>query len=131
MPSQWVFVYGTLQVEAVLLQVLGRVPALCPASVQGFSRFRFRDASYPGAISDPAGKITGMLLGPLSAAELASLHAYEGERYECVHCAVYCPEPVAARIYTVLPAFQPLLTVSEWDLEHWLVQDSAAFLASL
>jgi len=142
----YVFVYGTLQVEAVLLKILRRVPELRAARVAGFSRYRFTDASYPGAVADPAGSIAGMLLGPLSADELDSLHAYEGERYACVPCAAALEVPfdagvrasvpnkaalVAASIYVVVPAFRPLLSASDWDLNQWLTQDSAAFLENL
>jgi gamma-glutamylcyclotransferase (GGCT)/AIG2-like uncharacterized protein YtfP len=144
--SVYVFVYGTLQVEAVLLKVLGRVPELRPARVAGFCCYRFTDASYPGAVSDPAGCISGMLLGPLSADELGSLHVYEGERYASVACAAALEVPsddgelasvpggaaqVAASIYLVVPAFRPLLAASHWDLNQWLTQDSAAFLENL
>jgi Gamma-glutamyl cyclotransferase, AIG2-like len=127
----FVFAYGTLQVPDVLLRVLGRVPELVPASVSGFRRCCFVDASYPGAIPDTAGTLRGRLLGPLSPGELATLHHYEGERYVPVPCRVEDAGPpgVDATLYVVSLPFRSLLTPLDWDLDRWLELHGAAFVA--
>ncbi|MFB4318170.1 gamma-glutamylcyclotransferase family protein [Actinomadura sp. 21ATH] len=78
------FVYGTLRFPEVLESLLGRVPALAPASVRGWSVRALPGEVFPGMVAEPGATAEGVLITGLGAAERELLDAFEGEPYEVV-----------------------------------------------
>ncbi|WP_331753015.1 gamma-glutamylcyclotransferase (plasmid) [Streptomyces sp. NBC_00637] len=77
------FCYGTLQFDAVLEALLGRVPAHSPASAPGWRAAALEGRVYPGLVPHAAGgAAAGMLLIDLSNEEWGILDAFEDDRYE-------------------------------------------------
>lgn len=128
------FFYGTLLDRDVMALVLGRrlPPAgFLPAALPGHARRRVKGASYPIVVRDPCGEVSGMLVGGLSARDVARLSAYEGPRYRIAPLKVR----VAGKIVTVSvfePAeksFRP--TSGAWDLAAWQRRHKRAFVDRL
>ena len=71
------FVYGELCKPAVLLQVLGRVPAAEPALLEGFRRELNPSTGYFRAVRHPHAIIAGLLLESIEPAELDKLDRFE------------------------------------------------------
>jgi gamma-glutamylcyclotransferase (GGCT)/AIG2-like uncharacterized protein YtfP len=77
------FVYGTLQFDAVLKGLLGRVPSRAPASAPGWRAAALEGRVYPGLVVNAlGGAADGMLLTDLSSEEWKILDAFEDDRYE-------------------------------------------------
>jgi gamma-glutamylcyclotransferase (GGCT)/AIG2-like uncharacterized protein YtfP len=77
------FCYGTLQFDAVLGALLGRIPARRPASAPGWRAAALEGRVYPGlVVSGSDGAAGGMLLTDLSCKEWKILDAFEDTRYE-------------------------------------------------
>ncbi|MGA5704627.1 gamma-glutamylcyclotransferase family protein [Peterkaempfera bronchialis] len=76
------FVYGTLQFDAVLEALLGRVPPRTPASAQGWRAAALEERVYPGLVAAPNATTLGLLLTDLSTEEWAILDAFEDDRYD-------------------------------------------------
>ncbi|MFF7705443.1 gamma-glutamylcyclotransferase family protein [Streptomyces lydicus] len=76
------FVYGTLQFDAVLQALLGRVPKRAPASAPGWRAAALEGRVYPGLIAAPDAAAPGLLLTDLSRREWAILDAFEDDRYD-------------------------------------------------
>ena len=76
------FVYGTLRFPEILEILLGRVPALSPASARGWRVRALPGVAYPGMVADPDGVADGVLLAGLTEAECRLLDAYEDPEYE-------------------------------------------------
>lgn len=77
------FCYGTLQFDAVLQALLGRVPQQSPASAPGYRAAALEGRVYPGlVIGAPADRADGMVMTDLNNAEWRILDAFEDARYE-------------------------------------------------
>lgn len=81
------FVYGTLRFPEVLDALLGRVPRLSPARVEGWRAAALPGRVYPGLVAAP-GVAEGLLVHGLSPDELEVLHAYEDVDYDVVELAL-------------------------------------------
>jgi hypothetical protein len=129
------FFYGTLLDHDVAALVLGRrLPptAFLPASLPGHSRRRARGVSYPVVVRDPSGEVPGVVVGGLSARDVARLVAYEGPRYRIAPVKV----KVAGSLITV-SVFEPLersfqpVEGTTWDLALWQRRDKRRFVERL
>ncbi|MGC4916355.1 gamma-glutamylcyclotransferase family protein [Streptomyces albogriseolus] len=77
------FCYGTLQFDAVLRALLGRVPEQSPAFAPGYRAAALEGRVYPGlVVGPPASLASGVLLTDLSDKEWRILDAFEDTRYE-------------------------------------------------
>lgn len=77
------FVYGTLQFPPVLGAVIGRVPAMAPATLSGWRAAALPGRVYPGLVPDGSGKrAVGQVLSGLTAEDWARLDHFEGEAYD-------------------------------------------------
>lgn len=86
------FVFGTLLNVNVRRRVLGRIisdRALPVAAARGFDRFYIQNRSYPMLKPCPAGRVTGAILGRLSAPDWKRLDDYEGPEYGRAPIAVW------------------------------------------
>lgn len=75
------FAYGSLTFPEVLEVLLGRVPALTPATARGWRIAALRDRPFPVLV--PAeGVASGILVTGLTSAEWRILDAFEAPSYE-------------------------------------------------
>ena len=128
------FFYGTLLDYDVAALVLGRrLPpaAFVAASLPGHARRRAKGASYPIVVRDPNGAVPGVIVGGLSARDVARLTAYEGPGYRVVPLRVWSAGAMAA--VSVFEPVQSRLQPSGdlWDLALWQRDDKQVFVARL
>lgn len=120
MTTHQLFAYGTLQVPAIVAQIVGRPLAGVPARLDGYARYRVEGRVYPAVVEAAAGEVAGILYAGLDAAELERLDIYEGDLYERREVAV-CVGPVLARAatYVLRPELRHHLSDEPWDLERF------------
>ncbi|WP_327346015.1 gamma-glutamylcyclotransferase family protein [Streptomyces europaeiscabiei] len=76
------FVYGTLQFDAVLKGLLGRVPASTPTSAPEWRAAALEGRVYPGLVAAPGATAAGLLLTDLTDQEWRLLDAFEDDQYD-------------------------------------------------
>lgn len=76
------FVYGTLQFDAVLEALLGRIPKRATASAPGWRAAALEGRVYPGLVASPGYAAPGLRLTDLSRREWGILDAFEDDRYD-------------------------------------------------
>ncbi|WP_159391237.1 gamma-glutamylcyclotransferase family protein [Streptomyces viridochromogenes] len=77
------FCYGTLQFDAVLKGLLGRIPARTPVSAPEWRAAALAGRVYPGLVAySHGGSAPGVLLTDLTDGEWEILDAFEDDRYE-------------------------------------------------
>lgn len=54
-----VFVYGTLLEDSIARKLLGRLPPHKPARLQGYARYRVKNASFPAIIRETGAEVIG------------------------------------------------------------------------
>ncbi|MFF7838806.1 gamma-glutamylcyclotransferase family protein [Streptomyces ossamyceticus] len=77
------FCYGTLQFDAVLKALLGRIPERAEASAAGYRAAALEGRVYPGLVARAVGgSAPGVVLLDLSNEEWRILDGFEDKRYE-------------------------------------------------
>ncbi|MER5210929.1 gamma-glutamylcyclotransferase family protein [Streptomyces sp. NPDC002838] len=76
------FAYGTLQFDAVLEALIGRIPQRVSASAPGWRAASLEGRVYPGLVAAPSSAAPGVLLTDLSRREWTILDAFEDDRYD-------------------------------------------------
>lgn len=76
------FTYGTLQFDAVLHALLGRIPERTADSAHGWRAAALDGRLYPGLVAAPGATARGLLLTDLSDEEWAVLDAFEDDEYD-------------------------------------------------
>ncbi|MBL1101976.1 gamma-glutamylcyclotransferase family protein [Streptomyces coffeae] len=76
------FAYGTLQFEAVLTPLLGRMPQSSPTTAPGWRAAALERRVYPGLVPASGAAAPGLLLTGLSPREWEILDAFEDDEYE-------------------------------------------------
>jgi Gamma-glutamyl cyclotransferase, AIG2-like len=61
MSASRAFVYGTLQVPRIVKALLKREPETKPAKLQGYARYRVKDALFPAIVPEPSSSVQGMV----------------------------------------------------------------------
>lgn len=126
------FVYGTLQVPAVLLRVLGRVPAMLSAELHGFVRGHVRGQTYPAIVPRAGSSVSGAVLLSVQASEWRLLDAYEGELYDPTEVTVtIMGQTRPARCYVLRAQSAGLFDPAPWSLEKFIQADLKAYLDEL
>ncbi|GAA3310600.1 gamma-glutamylcyclotransferase family protein [Streptomyces cinereospinus] len=83
------FCYGTLQFDAVLKALLGRIPEQVPAAAPGYRAAALIDRVYPGlVVSAAGGSASGVALTDLSNEEWRIRDAFEDEKYDLCEVAL-------------------------------------------
>lgn len=120
------FVYGTLQHPPLIEHLIGRRPALRPATLVGWRAARLRGRVYPGLL--PGGAASGHVLD-VDDGELAVLEAFEGPQYQriAVRVAVGDAE-VDADAWRLREEHAHLADDDDWDLDAFTTHDADAFL---
>lgn len=127
------FCYGSLQFGEVMRAVTRREFAGEPAELDGFARYRFRDASYPGLTPEAGACTEGTLFRGLDEAAVAALDRFEGPRYERVAVEVRTRGGgrTAAHVYVVRAAQRAELSRETWDRAHFGRDELDGFLRRL
>jgi len=116
------FVYGTLRFPEVLDALLGRVPELSPARVEGWRAAALPGRVYPGLVAAPGAVADGLVVHGLDADELELLHAYEDVEYDVVEIRLADGRPVQA--YRWLGE----VLEEDWDVEWFTREVLAAYV---
>lgn len=77
-----IFVYGSLQHPEILGVVIGRVPAMTPATITNWFVSKIPDVDYPGLIPREGNVAQGHILHSISDQEMQALDSYEGDQYQ-------------------------------------------------
>lgn len=126
------FVYGTLQVPAVLQRVLGRVPPLRSAELRHYRRRHVSRQRYPAVVPSPNESVVGSLLYDLRETDWPLLDAYEGSLYAREHVAVTVSgQTHDVQCYVLRPEYAHLLDEQAWSLEQFVERDLVGFLEKL
>ncbi|MDX3204751.1 gamma-glutamylcyclotransferase family protein [Streptomyces scabiei] len=119
------FCYGTLQFDAVLRALLGRVPQQSPASAPGYRAAALEGRVYPGLVAETsAGVASGLVLTDLSNEEWRILDAFEDARYELRELPLSNGEWGWAYIWRGGD-----VRVDDWDAAEFEAQHLAAYAA--
>ena len=124
------FVYGTLLFPQVLERVIGRRPEMCRAAAPGYAARRMPGVIWPGMISFELSAAGGCLLLDLTAEELDTLDAWEGEPYrrEEIDVVDDLGRVVHAASYLVDEAE---VTDEPWTSREFYERELPGFLAEL
>lgn len=93
------FAYGTLQFDAVLAALIGRIPQRVTASAPGWRAASLEGRVYPGLVAAPDSAAPGVLLTGLSRREWAILDAFEDDRYDLCEVALAAGGPGFAYVW--------------------------------
>lgn len=130
--SPHLYTYGTLQLPAIMSQIVGRALLGRPARLSGYARYRIRDRVYPAIIEAPGAELAGVVYELLQPRELARLDDYEGAMYErrvvAVELGGACIE---ANAYVLRPEHVHRLSAEPWDLGHFEREHLASYLARI
>ncbi|MDT3395244.1 gamma-glutamylcyclotransferase family protein [Streptomyces sp. B1866] len=118
------FVYGTLQFDAVLEALLGRIPSRTPASAPGWRAAALEGRLYPGLVPAPTASAPGLLLTDLSKAEWAILDAFEDARYNLGQVTLSSGDRGWAYLWP-----DGEVRPEDWDAEHFAALHLEAYAA--
>jgi gamma-glutamylcyclotransferase (GGCT)/AIG2-like uncharacterized protein YtfP len=128
------FCYGSLEFAEVMRAVTARSFAGEPAALDGFARYRVRDADYPGLVPEPGARTEGTLYRELDPDSLAALDRFEGALYARHTLDVERLRDgsrAAAQVYVVRDAERHTLSREPWDKAAFARDGLAAFLSRL
>lgn len=108
------FVYGTLQFDAVLTGLIGRVPGSRPATASGWRAAALTGRVYPGLVSAPDSEAPGLLLTDMSEREWKVLDTFEDDRYELRRLDLHCGSVAWAYIW---PGGE--VQAEDWDAKEF------------
>ncbi|MFE7800070.1 gamma-glutamylcyclotransferase family protein [Nocardia sp. NPDC057440] len=117
------FVYGSLQFPAVLIELLGRCPSSEPVEVPGWRVAALPGRVYPGLVSRPSSVARGVLLTGLTAAEWAVLDAFEDAEYDLGPLVIPGHPRVLAYVWTAE------VSPGDWDADRFALDHLAEFTA--
>ncbi|MGK8559382.1 gamma-glutamylcyclotransferase family protein [Nocardia gipuzkoensis] len=115
--SAALFAYGTLQIDAVLATLIGRIPPTTPAQLPGWRVVRLQGRPYPGLVRDDAHTAVGLLLTDLTPDEWRLLDRFEDPDYELEQVTVQTG--AGAWVYAWPKEFEDL----EWNLRAFEAEE--------
>ena len=99
-----IFVYGTLQDESLIAQLLGRRLHWQPAVLEGYCRTLDPSIGYPVVHPLAGASVDGRLLEDVDREALVALDAYEGREYRRVAVRVQTSDGRTVDAYAYVPA---------------------------
>ncbi|MBY4678947.1 gamma-glutamylcyclotransferase family protein [Marinobacterium arenosum] len=120
------FAYGTLQVESIMTEVIGRpLSTGQPAVLSGYRCRRVRNAAYPAVVRDPSERTAGILYQGVDAEALIRLDDYEGAIYQRLLLEVVTDDGKqhTAWVYCLVDHSHGLLSNTPWNLERFIAED--------
>lgn len=118
------FVYGTLQFEAVLAGLIGRVPEYQPATAPGWRAAALAGRVYPGLVSAPGAEAPGLLLTGMSEREWRVLDTFEDDRYEFRRLDLICGSDAWAYVWP-----DKEVQAEDWDTKEFEDRHLQAYAA--
>ena len=127
------FCYGSLEFAEVMREVTGQAFAGEPATLDGFARYRVRDADYPGLVPEPGARTEGTLYRALDADSLAALDRFEGGFYQRSTLDVRTRDGgfAPAQVYVVREAHRHTLSREPWDKRSFESESLSGFVQRL
>ena len=126
------FVYGTLQLDAVMEAVTGRRFERTAAVLEGYRRRRVRSRAYPAITPSDHEGTEGVVFRGLDDETLRRLDVFEGDLYERRQLPVQVEGEgsIDAWVYVLAPEHAGRLSDQPWDLEDFAVEHGEAFALS-
>ncbi len=110
------FVYGTLMWPDVLKTVIGRLPHMEDAVIEGYRRLKIKGVIYPALIRAPSYSVNGKLIRGLKYEELILIDSFEGNEYERKKVIVKTPDgKEEAYVYVFKDVYRDLLVDEDWE----------------
>lgn len=115
---QRLFVYGTLQVPAVIGRIVPRTLPAEPATLHGYRRGRVARADFPGIVPKADCSVQGQLLKQLQPEDLVLLDRYEGELYHRVMVEVVTEQATKVKcwVYVMARWASDRVLDEDWEL---------------
>ena len=115
MPTD-LFVYGSLLFDDVFRAVTGRSAPHAPAVLEGYARYRIRDATYPAIVAEPGARTEGVVYAGLDAQAVLALDRFEGEMYTRERVTVRATDGRARAVetYVFVDELHHLLAPEPW-----------------
>jgi gamma-glutamylcyclotransferase (GGCT)/AIG2-like uncharacterized protein YtfP len=127
-----VFVYGTLQFDAVWRAAAARPRVTRPATLSGYRRYRVADALYPGIVPEAGCEVPGLLCSGFDDECLVGLDRFEGALYQRLRVEILTHQgDVVPDVWTyvVRPAHVGKLSQEPWDSEHFEATQLPQFMS--
>ena len=130
------FFYGTLMDRELLALVIGRATdelRMEAATIHDFVCRRALNASFPILVPHPGGRVEGILVTDLTAADIARLKFYEGvdcegSKYALTALPVeYRGELLSAQVF--LPTAYIAADETVWDFDTWAAAERPLWMA--
>lgn len=120
MTGEHLFVYGTLLLPQVMMQVTGQRYFSLPATLHNYARYGVRGKAYPGIVSEHGANVSGMLCLNIKPGAWQRLDDYEDHFYQRQYVKV---ETAAgsdyAWAYVVPDTLCACLTNRVWSVEQF------------
>jgi len=125
-----VFTYGSLEFGDVMEAVTGRRFDSCAAVLDGHRRRLLQGRVYPAIVPHRGERTEGTLYSAIDPGSLALLDAFESDLYARLTVRVTTLEgrEHSAWAWVLQPAFGELLSIVEWDRDHFIREHHATFL---
>lgn len=118
------FAYGTLQFDAVLEALVGRIPKQVPASAPGWRAASLEGRVYPGLVAAPGSAAPGVLFTDLSRREWTILDAFEDDRYDLREVTLTSGERGLAYVWPDGEVLE-----EDWDAEQFRTRHLGEYAA--
>jgi gamma-glutamylcyclotransferase (GGCT)/AIG2-like uncharacterized protein YtfP len=120
--SAHVFTYGSLMFPEVWSLVVRGDYRSTQATLHGHTRFAIDGETYPGMVTVPDGRVTGVLYLDVGDDDLARLDVFEGDDYRRINATVVDPDGAShvAETYLYLPTDR--LLASPWHPDAFAMQ---------
>ena len=124
------FAYGSLQLCEVFAAVTGQRAFGLPASIEGYARYRLKNLSYPGLVSQPGAVTDGILYPDLDTGVWARLDRFEDKFYRRETLRVLAQEQgvVLAEVYVIPSEELGMIDRLPWSLEEFRQQHLSIFM---
>ncbi|MGB0713955.1 MAG: gamma-glutamylcyclotransferase family protein [Gammaproteobacteria bacterium] len=122
------FVYGTLMSPRIVAGVLGHPAGPGErARLAGFRRYAVAGEVYPAVVAEAGGEVHGLLLSPVTPADLRRLDAFEGAMYTREMAWVETGNGGGQRawVYVFADHARRRLSRRPWDFDQFLRQRGA------
>lgn len=116
-----VFFFGSLMDKELVRLVLDREIGdlhFTSAELLGYERRRAKNESFPIIVPTPGGRVEGVLVEGLTAADVERIRWYESDDYALRPCLVGIEERRhEAHVFLATESLEPEAT--GWDFDHW------------
>ena len=116
---QNLFIYGTLQFLSILKTITGKTFVVKPAVLNGFKRYRVKNAEYPAIIPNAGSKISGYIVEMVDDISLNAIDNFEGVEYEKREVTITVNGKYILGLTYVWIAGSENLDDYDWDMSYF------------